>query len=83
LALNVSDGHTLWNKQYKLTAYKHHNDNNYATATPVANADHIYFLWQTSKEVILAALDHTGHEIWQRTFPGIYSRFGPGTSPML
>ncbi len=83
LALDVSDGHTLWKKQYKLTAYSHHRDNSFAAATPVVNADHIYVLWQTSKETILAAVDHSGHEIWQRTFPGIYSRFGPGTSPML
>jgi outer membrane protein assembly factor BamB len=83
LALDVSDGHTLWNKQYKLTSYKHHKYNNYAAATPVVNASHVYVMWQTSEEVILAALDHTGHEIWQRNFPGIYSRFGPGTSPML
>jgi outer membrane protein assembly factor BamB len=83
LALDVSDGHTLWKKQYKLTAYSHHRDNNFAAATPVVNGDHIYVLWQTSKETILAAVDHSGHEIWQRTFPGIYSRFGPGTSPML
>ncbi|MCP4258603.1 MAG: PQQ-binding-like beta-propeller repeat protein [Planctomycetes bacterium] len=83
LALDVSDGHTLWKKQYKLTPYKHHNDNNFSTATPAVNADHVYILWQTSKEVTLAALDHSGHEIWQRNFPGIYSRFGPGTSPLL
>jgi outer membrane protein assembly factor BamB len=83
LAFDVSNGRTLWKKQYKLTAYKHHNDNTYATATPVVNADHVYVLWQTSKEVILAAVDHSGHDVWQRTFPGIYSRFGPGTSPML
>lgn len=83
LALDVSDGHTLWTKHYKLTAYKHHNDNNYATATPVLDADRVYILWQTSNEVILAALNHNGHDVWQRTFDGIYSRFGPGTSPML
>ncbi len=83
LALNISNGHTLWKKQYKLTAYKHHRDNNFSTSTPVVNASHVYILWQTSKEVILAALDHSGHDLWQRTFPGIYSRFGPGTSPML
>jgi outer membrane protein assembly factor BamB len=83
LALSVSDGHTLWTKQYKLTPYKHHNDNTLATSTPVVNAECIYVLWQTSGEVILAAIDHSGHEIWERNFPGIYSRFGPGTSPML
>jgi len=83
LALDVSDGHTLWTKNYKLTPYKHHQDNNFSTATPVVNANRIYTLWQTSNETIIAAIDHTGHEIWRRNLPGIYSRFGPGTSPML
>jgi len=83
LALAVSDGRTLWNKRYRLTAYRHHRDNSLAVTTPVVDADRVYVLWQTSKEAILAAVDHTGHEVWRRTFPGVYSRFGPGTSPML
>lgn len=81
LALDVSDGHMLWNKTYQLTAYRHHPDNSLAVTTPVVDADHVYVLWQTSEEVILAALDHSGHEVWRRDFPGVYSRFGPGPSP--
>ena len=83
LALEVSDGHMLWNKRYELTAYRPHRDNSLAVTTPVVDADLVYVLWQTSKEAIIAAVDHGGNEIWQRTFPGIYSRFGPGNSPML
>ncbi|MFH1716593.1 MAG: PQQ-binding-like beta-propeller repeat protein [Planctomycetota bacterium] len=83
LALDVSDGRVLWRKQYKLTPYRFHNDNSYATTTPVVDADRVYVLWQTSHETILAALDHNGDELWRRTFPGVYSQFGPGTSPML
>ena len=83
LALNVADGRMLWHKPYKLTAYRHHRDNCLAVTTPVVDADGIYVLWQTSDEAILAAVDHTGRTVWQRTFPGVYSRFGPGTSPML
>ncbi|MHC4559859.1 MAG: outer membrane protein assembly factor BamB family protein, partial [Planctomycetota bacterium] len=82
-ALDVSDGHTVWNRQYDITAYRHHPDNSYAVATPTVDADHVCVLWQTSKETILAAINHSGREIWQRNFPGIYSQFGPGTSPML
>jgi outer membrane protein assembly factor BamB len=83
LALDVSDGHTLWSRRYKLTAYQHHRFNSYATSTPVVDAERVYVLWETSGEVILAALDHDGRELWRRTLPGIYSQFGPGTSPML
>jgi outer membrane protein assembly factor BamB len=83
LALSVSDGRELWQKRYKLTPYRFHNDNSYATSTPVVDAERVYVLWQTSKEVILAALDHDGRPIWQHKEPGIYSRFGPGTSPMV
>ena len=83
LALSVSDGRVLWQKKYKLTPYRSHNDNSYATATPAVVAERVYVLWQTSNETIIAGLDHNGRELWQRTFPGINSRFGPGTSPML
>jgi len=83
LALSVSDGRVLWQKKYKLTGYRFHNDNSYATTTPVVDAERIYVLWQTSSEVIPAALDHDGRPIWQRDLPGIYCRFGPGTSPAL
>jgi outer membrane protein assembly factor BamB len=83
LALSVSDGRMLWQKKYKLTPYRFHNDNSYATSTPVIDAERVYVLWQTSSEVILAALDHDGRSIWRRDLPGIYSRFGPGTSPIV
>jgi outer membrane protein assembly factor BamB len=83
LALAVSDGHILWQKEYELTAYRFHGDNSYAVATPVVDADAVYVLWRTSSEAILVALDHSGHELWKSSFSGIYSRFGPGASPVL
>jgi outer membrane protein assembly factor BamB len=83
LALSVADGRVLWQEQYKLTPYRFHGDNSYATATPVVDADCVYVLWQTKKETILAALDHAGNEIWKRTFSGVHTQFGAGTSPML
>jgi len=83
VALAASDGHILWQKKYVLTAYRFHRDNSYAVATPVVDADRVYVLWRTSAEAILAALDHSGRELWQRTFSGVYSQFGPGASPML
>ena len=83
LALDASTGATLWQKQYRLTPYRFHSDNSYAAATPAADGDHVYVLWQTAAETILAALDHRGQEIWRRNLPGIHSQFGPGASPVV
>ncbi|UCE47583.1 MAG: PQQ-binding-like beta-propeller repeat protein, partial [Phycisphaerales bacterium] len=83
LALSVSDGSLLWRETYELTPYRFHKDNSYATSTPVVAADRVYVLWQTSAETIIAALNHTGDELWQRRFSGMHTQFGAGTSPML
>ena len=83
LALRVSDGEILWQKQYSLTPYRPNPRNSYATATPVVDADHVYALWPTPKETILVALDHNGGEIWQRTFGGVHCQHGAGGSPIV
>ena len=83
LALRVSDGKILWQKQYSLTPFRPNPRNSYATATPVVDADHIYVLWPTPKETILVALDHDGGEIWQRTFGGVQCQHGAGSSPIV
>jgi outer membrane protein assembly factor BamB len=83
LALRVSDGKILWQKQYSLTPYRSNPRNSYATTTPVVDADYVYALWPTPKETILVALDHNGGEIWQRTFGGVHCQHGAGGSPIV
>jgi len=83
LALRVSDGTVLWQKQYALTPYRMNRLNSYATATPAVDADHIYALWTTPEETILVAVDHNGGEIWQRTLGGVHCQHGAGSSPIV
>jgi len=83
LALRVSDGKVLWQKQYSLASYRPNPRNSYAAATPAVDADHVYVLWPTPKETILIALDHDGREIWKRTFEGVYCQHGAGGSPIV
>ena len=68
LALSVSDGSVVWQKQFLLKAYKTNNLNSFATATPAVDPDCIYVLWTSPDETILAALDHKGTEVWTRSF---------------
>lgn len=83
LALRVSDGKALWQKEYALTSYRMNRLNSYATATPAVDADHVYVLWATTKETILAALDHDGGDVWERSFGGVHCQHGPGSSPIV
>ena len=83
LALSVSDGKVLWQKEYALTRYRMNSSNSYATATPAVDGDHVYALWATTNETILVALDHDGGQVWRRTFGGFNCQHGPGISPVV
>jgi len=40
-------------------------------------------LWNSEKETRLAAFTHAGEPVWSRSFHGIYSRHGAGSSPVV
>lgn len=82
-ALNVSDGKILWQKEYSLSKYRPNKLNSFATATPTVDADHVYMLWTSLEETILAALNHNGTEIWKRTLEGVHCQHGAGSSPIV
>lgn len=82
-ALNVSDGKVLWQKEYSLKKYSPNKLNSYATATPTVDAEHVYVLWTSPEETILAALNHQGNEIWKRKFEGVRCQHGAGSSPIV
>jgi len=83
LALRVSDGAVLWQKQYTPTAYRMNKLNSYATATPAVDEDRVYVLWTSLEETILTALNHAGTEVWKRTFEGVRCQHGAGSSPIV
>ncbi|OHB78468.1 MAG: hypothetical protein A2Z25_21210 [Planctomycetes bacterium RBG_16_55_9] len=83
LALRVSDGHVVWRKDFPLAKYRVNTLNSYASATPATDADHVYVLWPTAEETVLAALDHEGNEVWRQTFEGLQCQHGGGASPIV
>lgn len=82
-ALNVSDGKVLWQKEYSLSKYRPNKLNSFASATPTVDVDHVYVLFTSPEETILAALNHQGNEIWKRTFEGVLCQHGAGSSPIV
>jgi outer membrane protein assembly factor BamB len=83
LALNTSDGTVLWQKEYALSKYRPNKLNSFATSTPAVDAEHVYVLWTSPEETILAAFNHDGSEIWKRTFEGVRCQHGAGSSPII
>ncbi|MBI1831129.1 MAG: PQQ-binding-like beta-propeller repeat protein [Planctomycetes bacterium] len=62
---------------------KGHKDNNLASATPAADAKHVYVAWGGPKEVILLALKHNGAEAWRRDLGPYRAGHGFGNSPIV
>ncbi len=83
LALSVSDGGVLWQKEYSLSKYHPNKLNSFATATPAVDAENVYVLFTSPEETILASLNHKGDEIWKRTFEGVRCQHGAGSSPIV
>ncbi len=83
VAIDAGTGKTLWTKQYALSRFTMGKLNSYASGTPALSADRVYVVWSTAKEMLLAALDHDGKEVWQREFGPTESIHGPGVSPIV
>jgi outer membrane protein assembly factor BamB len=83
LAIRVSDGQIAWREDFTLSRYRVNTLNSYATTTPAVDADHVYVLWPTDSETILAAFDHDGNEVWRRTLEGVHCQHGAGSSPIV
>ena len=83
MAYHTADGKELWQKQYKFKPAKMHDLNSIAASTPAVDEKHVYVLWYSEDKTLLAALDHTGREIWSKDFGVTFTRHGPCASPIL
>jgi len=83
VAVDATTGRILWKREYSLSSSKMNKLNSYATGTPALAADRVYVLWTTAKEMLLAALDHEGGEIWKKELGPTTSSHGPGVSPVV
>jgi len=83
MALCAADGKLLWRSEGPLVRHSLHGRNSYAAATPAVDAERVYALWTTPDRTLLAALDHDGKAVWQRTFAGVHCPHGEATSPIV
>ena len=84
LCYNAQNGDLLWQKTViKSTLEDKHNDNSYASGTPATDGKLVYVSFLDGQDVVVAAYDFTGKQIWIQR-PGKFSSpHGYSCSPVL
>jgi outer membrane protein assembly factor BamB len=83
LCLSARNGQLLWQRDYPASRYQVHQQNTFASSTPVADAKRVYCAWATPEELTLSALDHDGNQIWSLPLGPFISQHGFATSPIV
>ena len=76
-------GKQLWRHDFAQQPFTPHKFNNFAAASPAADGQHVYVIWNETEHFKLAALDHAGKVKWERDFGPFVSQHGCGISPIV
>ncbi len=84
LCYDSNNGNLLWQKTVlKSTFEAKHNDNSFASGTPATDGTLIYLSFLDGQDVVVAAYDFSGKQIWLQR-PGTFSSpHGYSCSPVL
>jgi outer membrane protein assembly factor BamB len=84
LCYESKSGDLLWQKtMLKAPFEKKHNDNSYASGTPATDGKYVYVSFLDDQDVVVAAYDFNGDQIWLER-PGTFaSPHGYSCSPVL
>jgi len=83
VCVSAKDGKVLWKRDFPLSPFTRHQFNSFASATPTADGERVYVVWNEPDHYFLTALDHQGKTVWQRDFGPFVSQHACGTSPIL
>ena len=84
LCYDCKNGKLLWEKTVLNTPFENKHDNNsYASGTPSTDGIHVYVSFLDGKDVVVAAYDFSGKQVWMQR-PGTFSSpHGYSCSPVL
>lgn len=83
IALESTSGKELWRKTYASQFHKVHARSSFASCTPCANEDAVYFAWASPENLTVKAFTHSGDELWTKDFGRYISAHGFAGSPIL
>lgn len=82
-SLDLDTGKLRWSKLYDQHPHRLHTRNTFASSTPSADQDYVFFAFADREHTYLKCLDHDGNEVWSRDFGTWQSQHGFGTSPRI
>lgn len=82
-AIELATGAELWRTEAQTEPYLMHARSSYASSSPCATDDAVYFTWGSPANVHLLALNHDGQELWKRELGPFVSQHGYGISPAV
>jgi outer membrane protein assembly factor BamB len=83
LCLDVATGKTLWSRSVPGTTAPTHKNNTLASSTPATDGERVYAAFWNGHEMLLAAYDLDGKQIWDHKLGKFESQHGPGASPVV
>lgn len=84
LCFNAKNGNLLWQKTVVKGKFEgKHNNNSYASGTPATDGNSVFVSFLDGQDIVVAAYDFTGKQIWVKR-PGTFSSpHGYSCSPVI
>ncbi|MEC9096634.1 MAG: PQQ-binding-like beta-propeller repeat protein [Planctomycetota bacterium] len=83
LAYSLRTGKLQWKVTSEFTTFKTNKRNGFASASPCADQDGVYVLWQSERGSELKAFDHEGRKRWEYEIGAFGAGTGAATSPIV
>jgi len=84
LCYNSINGKLLWQKTVLRTPFEGKHDNNsHASGTPSTDGSRVYVSFLDGKDVVVAAYDYSGNQVWLQRPGTFFSPHGFSCSPVL
>ncbi len=82
ICVDLDSGKTLWKKEYDSHTFGQHKDNSYASASPTADDERVYFTFMSPESYKVYCLDFSGNQVWTYDMGPWKSQHGGGCSPI-
>jgi outer membrane protein assembly factor BamB len=83
ICVSLDTGKELWRKEHNSHTFRQHNDNSYASASPAADDQRVYYTFIAPESYSVYCVDQNGKDLWSYDMGPWKSEHGCGCSPIV